>query len=194
MKDVTYMFIQTQETPNPNTLKFLPGRTVVANGSIHVDSREEALKVPLANELFQIPEVESVFLAKDFVSVSKTADSEWFVVKADVIATLIDYFVANSHEIDTKTLENEAPSTDINYTDEEKQIISEIEDLIESKIRPMVAADGGDIVFHKYVNGQVHVRLQGACSTCPSATATLKMGVENMLRHYIPEVTEVVAA
>ncbi len=188
------MFIQTQETPNPNTLKFLPGRTVVANGSIHIDSRDEAAQIPLANELFQIPEVESVFLAKDFVSVSKTPDSEWFLVKADVIATLIDYFVSNKQEIDSTALEKEDESTNINYTDEEKQIITEIEDLIATKIRPMVATDGGDIVFHKYVEGRVFVRLQGACSTCPSSTATLKIGVENMLRHYIPEVTEVVAA
>ncbi|USO01301.1 MAG: NifU family protein [Alphaproteobacteria bacterium] len=187
------MFIQTQETPNPNTLKFLPGRDVVANGSMHIDSREEATAIPLANELFLIPEVESVFLAKNFVSVSKKAEADWFIVKADVIATLIDYFSSNKENINVSSIEKKEYSNDISYTEEEKQIIAEIEELIATKLRPMVAADGGDIVFHKYIAGCVYVKLQGACSTCPSATATLKSGVENMLRHYIPEVTEVVS-
>lgn len=187
------MFVQTKETPNPNTLKFMPGRTVIADGSMHIDSADEAQGIPLAQDLFQIPEVESVFLAKDFISVTKKMDTDWFVVKADVIATLIDFFSMNEQSITLSPSDTGNLDEEVTYTEETQQIVNEICDLIETKIRPMVAMDGGDIVFSKFVEGRVFVKLQGACSTCPSATATLKSGVENMLRHYVPEVEEVVS-
>lgn len=188
------MFIQTQETPNPNTLKFLPGCEVVVGGSLHITRKDFDQSIPLASEIFTIPEVESIFLAADFISVTKSTDADWFIVKADVISLLIDYF--SHHKVLDVANISEASDLDEpepDYDEETMKTVNEIKNIIETNIRPTVAMDGGDIVFKKFVDGIVYLQLRGACSTCPSSQATLKNGVENMLKHYIPAIQEVQA-
>lgn len=167
----------------------------MSGGSMHITSAEKAKGIPLAEELFTIPEVESVFLASDFISVTKQPDADWFVVKADVIATLIDYLSVHGQvKIAEGSSSHQAESEeDISYDEKTAQIVENIKDIIETKVRPSVAMDGGDIIFKKFVDGIVFLELHGACSGCPSSTVTLKQGIENMLRHYIPEVQAVQA-
>jgi Fe-S cluster biogenesis protein NfuA len=180
------MFIQTEETPNPATLKFLPGRPVMANGTADFPSVETAGRSPLAERLFRIEGVTGVFLGADFVTVAKAEDKEWFLLKPAILGVIMEHFVAGR-----PILLEGAEEAEQEDTGEDSEIVLQIKELLDTRVRPAVAQDGGDILFRGFENGVVYLMMQGACSGCPSSTATLKMGIENMLRHYIPEVVEV---
>lgn len=186
------MFIQTENTPNPNALKFIPGIDVMGFGkTYHFPSKGTARKSMLAKNLFEQSGVMEVFFGEDFISVTKAEDVDWSTLKLHILSTIMDYFIRHKTiEIEEK----ETPSSSVNSIDETPAIEREIRDLLDSRIRPAVAQDGGDITFERFEDGVVYLKLQGACSGCPSSTATLKSGIENMLRYYIPEVTEVRAA
>ena len=177
------MFIQTQETPNPATLKFLPGREVIASGSAEFKSAEDAGPSPLAQRLFTLQGVVGVFLGQDFISVSKADDTDWTMLKPMVLTAVMEHFSTGQPVM----LEVDLVSSAV----EEDEISAQIRELIDTRVRPMVAMDGGDIEFEGFDEGIVMLRMRGACSGCPSATMTLKSGIENMLRHFVPEVTEV---
>ncbi|HKS89682.1 MAG TPA: NifU family protein [Stellaceae bacterium] len=180
------MFIQTEQTPNPASLKFLPGCTVMEKGTANFPDRGAAARSPLAERLFQLPEVAGVFLGADFITVTKADDSEWRQLKPAVLAAIMEHFTAGRPVVvGDGGAAADAPSED------EDEIVSQIKELLETRVRPAVAMDGGDITFEDYEDGVVYLHMQGSCSGCPSSTATLKAGIENMLRHYIPEVVEV---
>ena len=176
------MFIQTQVTPNPATLKFLPGQDV-APSTFEFKSRAESSNSPLAQRLFGITGVENVFLGKDFVSVSKASNTDWSMLKPMILAALMEHFSTGQPIVLNATKEQD--------NSEDSAIVTQIKELIETRVRPAVMMDGGDIVFDSFDNGVVYLRMRGACAGCPSSTMTLKSGIENMLRHYVPEVTEV---
>jgi len=178
------MFIQTEETPNPATLKFLPGRDVMATGTADFTSAESAGRSPLAERLFQIEGVSGVFLGSDFITVTKDEDREWYLLKPAILGVVMEHFTAGRPIL-------VAAGEDLEQTGEDSEIVMQIKELIDTRVRPAVAQDGGDIQFSRFEDGVVYLHMQGACSGCPSSTATLKMGIENMLRHYIPEVVEV---
>ncbi|WP_448205276.1 NifU family protein [Azospirillum sp. sgz302134] len=181
------MFIQTEQTPNPATLKFLPGRDVLGSGAADFSSREEAGNSPLAQRLFEIDGVRGVFLGSDFVTITKSDDKEWFLLKPSILGVIMEHFTANR-----PVLLGDAGDghTHADHGDDD-EIVSQIKELLDTRVRPAVAQDGGDITFHGFEEGVVYLVMKGACSGCPSSTATLKAGIENMLRHYIPEVVEV---
>jgi Fe-S cluster biogenesis protein NfuA len=180
------MFIQTEQTPNPATLKFLPGRPVMTSGTANFTSKEAARISPLAERLFSLPEVTGVFLATDFVTVSKTDEGDWYLLKPAILAAIMEHFTAGRPMLLADPTEG-ATGND----EEDDEIVTQIKELLETRVRPAVAQDGGDITFHDFEDGVVYLHMQGSCSGCPSSTATLKAGIENMLRHYIPEVVEV---
>jgi Fe-S cluster biogenesis protein NfuA len=184
------MFIQTEETPNPLTLKFLPGREVLKNGSVDYRSEEEALNSPLASALFNVEGVVGVFFSDDFITISKRDDKDWQLMKPGILGVIMEHFTANKPIINS----DEHDNLDAAPEEEDDEIVSQIKELLYTRVRPAVAQDGGDIVFEGFNDGVVTVQMRGACAGCPSSTATLKMGIENMLRHYIPEVKEVIAA
>ncbi|MCC7272161.1 MAG: NifU family protein [Alphaproteobacteria bacterium] len=179
------MFIQTETTPNPATLKFLPGREVMASGTADFPSRDAAARSPLAERLFDIDGVDGVFLGSDFVTVTKAAAKEWYTLKPSILGIIMEHFTAGRPTV--------LPETDAAgaAAPEDDEIVVQIKELIETRVRPAVAQDGGDIVFQGFEDGVVYLHMQGSCAGCPSSTATLKSGIENMLRHYIPEVVEV---
>ncbi len=176
------MFIQTEATPNPATLKFLPGREVMGAGAANFASAAEAERSPLARRLFEIEGVEGVFLGSDFVSVSK-GEGEWHHLKPAILGAIMEHFTSGQ-----AVIEDEAAGED---GGEDSEVVAQIKELLETRVRPAVAQDGGDIVFHGFQDGVVSLHMQGACAGCPSSSATLKHGIENLLRHYIPEVIEV---
>ena len=180
------MFIQTEETPNPATLKFLPGRDVMGAGTEEFRSEEEAAgKSPLAERLFDVDGVTGVFFGSDFVTVTKREDKEWYLMKPAVLGVIMEHFTAGRPVV--------IASSDAGHASdgEDSEVVSQIKELLDTRVRPAVAMDGGDIVFESFDDGVVTLFMRGACAGCPSSTATLKMGIENMLRHYIPEVREV---
>lgn len=179
------MFIQTEATPNPQTLKFLPGREVMGVGTADFASPAAASKSPLAQRLFDIDGVEGVFLGGDFVTVTKDADTDWSDLKIEVLNSLMAHFTAGDAVIEGGDEAEEI------YDEADAPVVAQIKELLETRVRPAVAQDGGDIVFRSFDKGIVYLHMQGSCAGCPSSTATLKMGIENMLRHYVPEVTEV---
>lgn len=184
------MFIQTEQTPNPATLKFLPGRDVLPGGAEDFPTPDSATgKSPLAEQLFTVDGVAAVFFGHDFITVTKRDDQEWFVLKPAVLGAIMEHFTAGR-----PILNEGAEASGPIHDEEDSEIVAQIKELLETRVRPAVAQDGGDIVFHGFESGVVYLSMRGACSGCPSSTATLKMGIENMLRHYIPEVTEVRAA
>lgn len=183
------MFVQTEQTPNPATLKFLPGQTVMERGTADFRAADEAQRSPLAGRLFQIEEVGGVFLGGDFITVTKTEDADWHLLKPAILGVIMEHFVSGQPVLIEDTEENVAAEDDEAGPDAE--IIGQIKELLDTRVRPAVAQDGGDIVYRGFKNGIVMLQLQGACQGCPSSTATLKMGIENMLKHYIPEVVEV---
>ncbi|GMH33634.1 hypothetical protein BSKO_01468 [Bryopsis sp. KO-2023] len=186
------MFIQTQPTPNPASLMFLPGRGVSDSGSREFLSARESMASPLAKKLFSVEGVKSVFFGSDFITITKVEDATWAVLKPDVFAAITDHF-ASGDPIFTE--EGSAdPSTSILPDDSE--IVASIKELLETRIRPVVQDDGGDVLFKTFdeSSGVVTLKMVGACSGCPSSSATLKGGIENMLKHYVPEVKEVVQA
>ena len=191
------MFIQTQPTPNPATLKFLPGEDVSPATPYEFISQEESAASPLASALFGINGVKGVFLGADFVSITKTDDADWAVLKPQALAAIMDHFVSGAPVIaDAAKAEAPVDEDDVVYEGETAEIVAEIKELIATRVRPAVANDGGDIIFRRFDvdTGIVHLSMRGACSGCPSSTLTLKQGVENLLRHYVPEVTAVEAA
>ncbi len=192
------MFIQTEPTPNPDTLKFLPGQSVAGtSGPFDFASASEASSSPLARALFEIDGVARVFLGADFLSVSKDEAADWKHVKPMALAAIMDHFMAGLPVIEGSGEDALTRSDDeIEYTGEAAEIVGEIRELIETRVRPAVAQDGGDIVFQRFEpdTGIVHLHMRGACAGCPSSTYTLKQGIENMLKAYVPEVTAVEAA
>jgi len=182
------MFIQTEQTPNPATLKFLPGCAVMASRTANFTDSRAAARSPLAERLFTLPEVTGVFLGADFITVTKDGDSDWYQLKPAVLAAIMEHFTAGRPVI-TGDVGETAGTADSG--EEEDEVVTQIKELLETRVRPAVAMDGGDIIFHDYEDGVVYLHMQGSCSGCPSSTATLKAGIENMLRHYIPEVVEV---
>ena len=183
------MFIQTEATPNPATLKFIPGRAVLDSGTMEFTDREAAARSPLAEKLFGVPGVTGVFYGTDFVTVTKDDDRDWAHLKAPILAAIMDHFTGDEPLL----VGQETAAAEGVYEGESAQIVAEIKDLLDSRIRPAVAQDGGDILFAKFEpdTGVVWLHMRGACAGCPSSAATLKAGVENMLRHYVPEVTRV---
>ena len=187
------MFIETESTPNPATLKFIPGREVMgARGTADFASPEAAARSPLASRIFALPGVARVFLGSDFVTVTQNGDSDWQGLRPQVLGAVMDHFLAGLPVLECG---GEAGAADEGGEDDfdpaDSEIVEQIKDLLDTRVRPAVAGDGGDIVFRGFRDGVVRLHLQGACSGCPSSRATLKHGVENMLRHYVPEVVAV---
>ncbi len=182
------MFIQTEQTPNPATLKFLPGREVLASGTANFPDVASAARSPLAERLFGVDGVVGVFFGTDFVSVTKEDAREWYLLKPAILGVIMEHFTAGR-----PVLREDAAAGDEGHSEsgEDSEVVSHIKELLDTRVRPAVAQDGGDIVFRGFDKGIVYLHMQGACQGCPSSTATLKMGIENMLRHYIPEVVEV---
>jgi len=184
------MFIQTEITPNPDVLKFLPGRDVLGSGTREFADAQAAEASPLADALFAIKGVDKVFLASDFLTVRKTEASDWSYLKAPILAAIMDHYVSGGPQ---EMADDSADHDDTVYEGETAQIVAEIKDLVDQRIRPAVAGDGGDITFSRFdpETGAVYLHMRGACSGCPSSSATLKAGVEATLKHYVPEVTRV---
>ena len=180
------MFIQTEQTPNPSSLKFLPGQTIMAQGTAHFANPEGAASSPLALRLFGVEGVTAVFFGADFVSITKDDAVEWYVLKPSILGALMEHLTAGLPIVE-ETADAPLPETD------DDEVVTQIKDLLDTRVRPAVAMDGGDIIFHGFEDGVVYLQMQGACQGCPSSTATLKMGVENLLRHYVPEVARVEA-
>ena len=182
------MFIQTEPTPNPATVKFIPGQEILKSGTMDFATKEDASASPLALRLFSLEGVERVFLATDFISVSKDNNTDWSFLKSMVLAAIMEHLSTGQPIID----ETKIKKTDQNKpSDLDDKITGQIKELLDTRVRPMVAMDGGDIIFDSFEDGIVYLELRGACSGCPSSTATLKSGIENMLKHFIPEVVEV---
>jgi Fe-S cluster biogenesis protein NfuA len=186
------MFIQTESTPNPATLKFLPGCDVMGQGTANFTNSEMATRSPLAVHLFKTEGVDAVYLGGDFITVTKIDTKEWETMKPLVLGAIMEHFSSGKLVIEGLDLDEGAGLDDDDAAD--GSIESQIKELLETRVRPAVAQDGGDIIFHSFEDGVVYLTMQGACSGCPSSTATLKDGIEKMLIHYIPEVTEVRAA
>lgn len=186
------MFIQTETTPNPATLKFLPGQDVMGEkGTAFYTDVEAATPSPLAVELFGIEDVSAIFLGRDFITVTKQEQGDWNILRPLLLTTIMDYYTAGKPIIAEQ--KKPAPRAAAPAHDNDNPIIAQIVELIDTRVRPAVAMDGGDIVFHSFDDGIVKLEMHGACSGCPSSTATLKQGIENMLKHYIPEVESVEA-
>ena len=181
------MFIQTESTPNPATLKFLPGQTVLEAGTADFPSAEGAEKSPLAERVFGVQGVTGVFLGNDFVTVTKAEGTEWDHIKPAILGAIMEHFQSGQPVMTGEA----ASSGHADHDGENAEIVGQIKELLDTRVRPAVAQDGGDITFHGFDRGVVYLHMQGACAGCPSSTITLKMGIENLLRHYIPEVTEV---
>ncbi|MBK5946984.1 NifU family protein [Rhodobacter veldkampii DSM 11550] len=182
------MFIQTESTPNPATLKFLPGLTVLETGTADFPTAEAAGVSPLARRIFAVPGVSGVFFGSDFVTVTKTDLDSWDHVKPAVLGAIMEHFQSGAPVMEG---DGQAAGGHADHSGPDAAIVSQIKELLDTRVRPAVAQDGGDITFHGFDRGVVYLHMQGACAGCPSSTLTLKMGIENLLRHYIPEVTEV---
>lgn len=179
------MFIQTEETPNPETLKFLPGCVVMPEGTASYVLGQPCDNSPLARHLMDIEGLTGVFFGSDFITITKGPSQDWNLLKPSILASLMDHFVANLPVV------TDVSAARVPQDETSDPLILQIRELLDTRIRPAVAQDGGDIVFHSFEDGIVYLKMQGACSGCPSSTATLKSGIENMLRHYVPEVQEV---
>ena len=186
------MFIQTEPTPNPSTLKFLPGRIVMDKGTAFFQKKSDCSNSPLASRLFSVEGVAGVFFGSDFVTITQEEDTDWQILKPMILGAIMDHY--NSGEKVMIESQDNSKSDDLKLSEskhEDNAIVKQIKELLDTRVRPAVAMDGGDIVFQSYEKGIVYLHMQGACSGCPSSTATLKMGIENMLKHYVPEVKEV---
>ena len=186
------MLIETETTPNPATLKFLPGEIVMASGARDFASHEEAEASPLAEALFSLGDVVGVFYGRDFVSVTAAPGVEWGDLKPEVLGVMLDHFASGAPLFRPGSAADIAvPPEDFSDNPDDAEIVAQIRDLIDTRVRPAVARDGGDIVYRGFDEGTVYLAMHGACSGCPSSTATLKQGIEQLLKHYVPEVTEV---
>ncbi len=181
------MFIQTESTPNPATLKFLPGQTVLETGTADFPSPDSAGASPLAQRIFGVDGVRGVFLGNDFVTVTKAEAVEWDHIKPAILGAVMEHFQSGAPALDGV----QAGTGHAEHSGPDAEIVVQIKELLDTRVRPAVAQDGGDITFHGFDRGVVYLHMQGACAGCPSSTLTLKMGIENLLRHYIPEVVEV---
>ena len=181
------MFIQTEQTPNPSTLKFLPGRVVMEKGTLDFAGIDFAASSPLAKRLFAIEGVERVFFGNDFVTVTKAAERDWQVMKPSILGGIMEHYTSGEPVVAA------GETAPVGEAVEDDEVVAQIKELLDTRIRPAVAQDGGDIVFQDFRDGVVYLHMQGSCSGCPSSTATLKMGIENLLKHYVPEVIEVQA-
>jgi Fe-S cluster biogenesis protein NfuA len=185
------MFIQTESTPNPRTLKFLPGRDVLGSGARDFPDAEAARASPLAQALFEIEGVERVYFGGDFLTVTKTDEIEWPHLKTHVLVVIMDHYTADRPILlEQGTEASDSGAADIVYEGDAAEIVNELKEIIEARVRPAVARDGGDITFHSWDHdaGVVRVNMRGSCAGCPSSTLTLKQGIENLLKHYVPEV------
>lgn len=181
------MFIQTEPTPNPATLKFLPGRTVLGEGTLDLRSKEEAARSPLALALFEVPGVAGVFFGSDFITITKDARA-WDQLKPAILGAIMEHFMSGAPIVS----DGAAATADEEFYDAaDSDTVSTIKELIETRVRPAVANDGGDITFRGFKDGIVYLAMKGACSGCPSSTATLRHGIQNLLRHFVPDVQEV---
>jgi Fe-S cluster biogenesis protein NfuA len=183
------MFIQTEQTPNPQTLKFLPGKVVMDEGTSFFQNIDETTNSPLAKKLFDVEGVTGVFFGSDFITITKNESLDWQVMKPEILGVIMDHFNSGDPTI-INTVSNQGEKS-LKENSDDSDIVKQIKELLDTRVRPAVAMDGGDIVYESYENGIVYLHMQGACSGCPSSTATLKMGIENMLKHYVPEVKEV---
>jgi Fe-S cluster biogenesis protein NfuA len=180
------MFIQTEQTPNPATLKFLPGQSVMAKGVADFTAPEAASVSPLARRLFEVDGVTGVFLGSDFVTVTKAEGQDWYLLKPAVLGAVMEHYMSGDPVVDP-----DASVGDEQSGTEDDDVVRQIRELIETRVRPAVAQDGGDIIFQGFEQGIVYLHMRGACSGCPSSTITLKNGIENLLKYYVPEVVEV---
>jgi Fe-S cluster biogenesis protein NfuA len=181
------MFIQTEQTPNPATLKFLPGRDVVAKGVIDFTDPDKAQASPLARRVFGVEGVTGVFLGADFVTVTKAAGEDWYALKPAVLGAIMEHFMSGDPILEPDA----ALADDAGGSEDDSELVKQIRELIDTRVRPAVAQDGGDIIFRGFERGVVYLHMRGACSGCPSSAITLKNGIENLLRYYVPEVVEV---
>ena len=181
------MFIQTESTPNPATLKFLPGHTVLQNGTADFPSNENSEKSPLAKRIFSVEGVSGVFFGSDFITVTKNNSTDWEHIKPAILGVILEHFQSGEPVL----LEENNKQIHAEHDGPDLEIVNKIKELLDTRVRPAVAQDGGDITFHGYESGIVYLHMQGACAGCPSSTMTLKMGIENLLKHFIPEVQEV---
>jgi len=183
------MFIQTEATPNPATLKFLPGRTVLETGTLDLRSPDEAAQSPLAERLFAVDGVSGVFFGSDFIAVTKDDTAEWQHLKPMILGGIMEHFMSGAPLLNGANAE--ADDADEFFDTADAETVATIKELIETRVRPAVANDGGDITFKGFKDGVVYLNMKGACSGCPSSTATLRHGIQNLLRHFLPDVTEV---
>ena len=183
------MFIQTEQTPNPQTLKFLPGKVVMDEGTAFFQNKDKISNSPLAKRLFDVDGVAGVFFGSDFITITKSDSLDWQVMKPEILGAIIDHFNSDEPTINNEANDMEKESLLENSNDSD--LVKQIKELLDTRVRPAVAMDGGDIIFDSFKEGILYLHMQGACSGCPSSTATLKMGIENMLKHYVPEVKEV---
>jgi len=184
------MFIQTEQTPNPASLKFLPGCEVMVRGTAEFTDVEKAAPSPLATQLFKVKGVAGVFLGSDFVTVTKTDEASWPALKPLILGVIMEHFTSGRPVMNDEHLHDTSGHVS-SASGEDSEIVKQIKELLDTRIRPVVAQDGGDIVFHSFEDGVVYLHMRGACAGCPSSTATLKTGIENLLKHFIPEVNEV---
>ena len=186
------MFIQTEATPNPATLKFIPGRTVLASGTMEFATPEAAVRSPLAERLFAVPGVTGVFYGSDFVTVTK-ADGDWQHLKPAILGAIMEHYMSGAPLLADGSVDGDdsLDEDDEFFNEEDADTVAQIKDLIETRVRPAVANDGGDITFRGFKDGVVYLNMKGACSGCPSSTATLQHGIQNLLRHFVPDVVEV---
>lgn len=183
------MFIQTENTPNPNCLKFIPGIEIMGGSApVNIENKEDAKISELTEKLFEFDFIKAIFLGSDFISITKDEEFHWDVIKPDILVTIMEFFVH-----DRKILRSDNISKNSSYNEDDDEIVKQIKEIIEHRVRPAVAQDGGDITFSKFEEGIVYLELKGACSGCPSSTVTLKDGIESMLKHYVPEVVAVEA-
>jgi Fe-S cluster biogenesis protein NfuA len=183
------MFIQTEPTPNPATLKFIPGKTVLGDGTVDFRDKAEATTSPLAQRLFGVDGVAGVFLGSDFISVTKGEGDEWQHIKPAILGAIMEHYMSGAPTVDAGDTSSEAVHGDYEAKDEDT--VKTIKELLDTRVRPAVANDGGDITFHGFKDGVVFLHMRGACSGCPSSTATLRHGIENLLKHFCPDVQEV---
>jgi len=183
------MFIQTEPTPNPATLKFIPGKTVLGDGTVDFRDKSEAATSPLAQRLFGVDGVTGVFLGSDFISVTKSEGDEWQHIKPAILGAIMEHYMSGAPTIDVG--ETTADDVHGDYDAKDEDTVKTIKELLDTRVRPAVANDGGDITFHGFKDGVVFLHMRGACSGCPSSTATLRHGIENLLKHFYPDVQEV---
>jgi len=186
------MFIQTEATPNPATLKFIPGRLVLDSGTLEFANREAAMRSPLAERLFDVPGVTSVFYGSDFITVTKDG-GDWQHLKPAILGAIMEHYMSDAPLLadGTAASDEAADEEDEFYSEEDAETVEMIKDLIETRVRPAVANDGGDITFRGFKDGIVYLNMKGSCAGCPSSTATLQHGIQNLLKHFVPDVVEV---